>query len=56
MTDSPSQPGNSGTVVVSHDKDQPLLAGRACIVSADGVTAKTPPLDGFITVATQAHV
>jgi len=46
----------NGTVVVSHDKDRSLSAGRACILSADGMTANESPFDGVIAVATKTHV
>ena len=56
MTDSASQPGSGGTAVVLPQEDRELSAGLAYMVPAGGMTAKRPPLDGFITVATQAHV
>ncbi len=44
-----------GTAVVPRYEDRSLSAARACAVWADGMTAKRPPFDGVIAVATKAH-
>ena len=46
----------SGTVVVPQDDDRSLSTGRACMLSAHGMTANESPFDGVIAVATKTHV